>query len=108
MNRQARVVINLYDARPTPITEWDSYGNVNFFAAVRQHALANTVGSGIVSIETRDADSLEEGSKVYVVEVTREARILNPRLDTDWKEKESANLLSRVWNLILGRYHVAG
>lgn len=106
MNRQARVVINRFDAGPTPVTEWESYGAVGFFSAVRQHALENTVGSGSLSIETRDADSPEEGSKVFRVEVVREARILNPRLDTD--KQESKGLLSRIWDLVLGRIHVAG
>ena len=105
MNRQARVVVNRYDAGPTPITEWESYGNVGFFDAIRQHALENTVGSGLLSIETRDGDSPEEGSKVFRVEVSRKAEVLNPRLDTD--KHESQGLLSRVWELIVGR-HVAG
>jgi hypothetical protein len=106
MDRQARVVINRYGAGITPITEWESYGSVGFFDAVRQHALENTVGSGLLSIETRDADSPEDGSKVFRVEVTREARILNPRLDTD--KNESKGLLANVWGLIVGRNHVAG
>lgn len=106
MNRQARVVINRSDAGPTPITEWTSYGPVTFFKAIRQHALENTVGSELLTIETRDADSPEEGSWIFRVEVVREARILNPRLDTD--KQESKGLLSRIWDLVLGRIHVAG
>lgn len=97
MNRQARVVSTM-PSGTIPITDWVSYGDVTFFDAARQLALEESdFRDGVcrIKIEVRDEHDRVIPPAMFDLEVTREARILNPRRDTDNVENDS-KLLSGI------------
>ena len=108
MNRQARVVweVPRWDCPGKQIqalSEWQSYGNVTFFEAVRDLALqASDRKKSVdqVKIEVRDEHDPSIPPAVFDVEVTREARVLNPRQGFD--KQEPKGFLASVWDLITG------
>lgn len=102
-NRQARLVADL-ETGLYAMTSWQSYGDVPFFTAARKLALEVSdpkKSVDVVKIEVRDENDPSVPPAIFDVEVTREARILNPRLDTD--ALESKGFLASVWDLITGR-----
>jgi len=100
MNRQARVVItNTSTGEIIPMHDWDSYGDVTFFEAIKQHASLysnKTFPAVKLSIEVRDEHDLAIPPAVYRVEVTREVRIFNPRRDAD----KPKTFWDRLWSLV--------
>lgn len=112
MNRQARVVCNLPNwdgpgVRVHGLTEWYSYGETTFFEAARDLALQvadHKKSVDQVKIEVRDEHDPSIPPAVFDLEVTREARVLNPRRDADrLKVVEGKGILVSVWDLIIGR-----
>jgi hypothetical protein len=100
MNRQARVIItNSSTGEAFSMHRWDSYGEVTFFEAIKQHALLysnKSYPSVKLSIEVRDEHDPSIPPAVYHVEVTREVRILNPRRDAD----KPKTFWDRLWSLV--------